>query len=160
MSLNIRLYQSCSLDIVRSLAFWGTCFLALECGPVTSSRQGGRKGRTWSSRLGVHWLSLLVSELLSVLNISSLCFTCQRVSTFFLSFVNVLRVLLWWPSSLPTLLCFSVLLWSQKGMGTNACAQLAILNWQWKCLLIYSGIIPSCFPYLSIPQWNFLTFFN
>ena len=62
MSLNIRLYQSCSLDIVRSLAFWGTCFLALECGPVTSSRQGGRKGRTWSSRLGVHWLSLLVSE--------------------------------------------------------------------------------------------------
>lgn len=62
MSLNIHLYQSCSLDIVSSLAFWGTYSLALEYGPVTSSRQGGRKGRAWSSRLGIHWLSLLVSE--------------------------------------------------------------------------------------------------
>lgn len=36
----------------------------------------------------------------------------------------------------------------------NACVQLIIINSE--CLLTYVRIIPSCFPYLPMPHWNFL----
>ena len=157
MNLNIQLHQSSSLDTVSSLAFWRTYVLALLSAVLwlvlaNEVGKGGRGPPSW----GIHWLSLLMLEAPKCSeHILTLFYLSKGFNLLFILHkcveISSLMTLL----TTPTLLCFSVPLWSQKRMGTNACAQFTILNWQWKCLLIYSGIIPSCFSYLSIPPVEF-----